>query len=247
MTAHPVPRPLLAALLALLAPLIAVLAGPAQPAQATEIYRYWAYFHVVDGEYVASLKGVGEFVPKDGAIEAYRYAAPADFENPNLPRADLAEVTFDALCGQDEAGAGEKRVGVIVDYGVEEDSEGAEVPAPEAACAVVPQDATALQVLDEVLQTRAESGLLCAISGYPASGCSAVVDAATPPDEGPVDVAVAGAEPADGPAEEEDGAATADPASADGEVGVSAGLLLGVGLLVLLLLGGGVFLARRRA
>ena len=245
MTAPPPLRRLPAALLAVLASLVAVTAT-GQPAQAAEIYRYWAYFHVVDGEYVASTKGVGEFVPKDGSVEAYRYAAPADYANPNLPRADLGEVTFDALCGQQEAGAGEKRVGVIVDYGVEADAEGVAVPAPEAACAVVPADATALQVLDAVLDTRAESGLLCAISGYPASGCSAVVDAATPPDEGPVDFAVAGAEPVEEEPAEDSGAATTDPASADGEDGVSAALLIGVGLLVLLLLGGGVFLARRR-
>ena len=51
--------------------------------------------------------------PKDGDIEGYRYAAPANFDKPNLPRADLTEVTFDAVCGDKSAEAGEKRVAVL--------------------------------------------------------------------------------------------------------------------------------------
>lgn len=223
----------------------AATAAPAAADETAQIYRYWGYFHVEGGDYVTSEVGLADFVPEDGAVEALRYAAPADFTRPNLPRADLAVVTFDAVCAEETAEAGEKRVAVLLDYGVEADSDGAEVPDPTAACAVVPQDANALQTVSAVAETRTDDGgLLCAVGGYPASGCGGVVDAATPAYEGDVEFAVAGLEQGDEPATEElpgDSAVeSADEAPAD------AWLYLLVPAVVLALVLGGVVLARRR-
>ena len=84
------------ALLALILTSVALVATTA-PANAVDYYRCWTYFTVQDGTYVLADKGVGATTPKDGSIEAYRYAA-ADFKKPNLPRIDLTEVDFDAVC-----------------------------------------------------------------------------------------------------------------------------------------------------
>lgn len=174
--------------------------APAQAGEAAQVYRYWGYFHVEGGEYVTSEVGLAEFVPEDGAVEALRYAAPADFTAPTLPRADLEEVTFDAVCAEETADEGEKRVAVVLDYGVEADSEGAQVPEPSAACAVVPEQANALQTVSAVAETRTDdAGLLCGIGGYPASGCGGTVDSATPPEEGTVEFAIAGLDQGDAP------------------------------------------------
>lgn len=211
-------------------------------AQAAEYFRYWAFFDVKDGAYVASQVGVGEAVPADGATQGYRWAAPADFNKPNLPRADLAEVTFEDVCGDTEPVDGEKRVAVVIDYGVEEDANGQELPEPEAACAQVPADATALQTLQDVAEVRTETGsfgpMLCGINGFPAQGCAdEKTTTATPADAGPVDVSIAGA--GTGAA-----AGTSGDEGAEDDSNVAA--YAGLGVAILALAGAGFFLARRR-
>lgn len=203
----------------------------------TDIYRYWGYFTAAEGEYVYAQTGPADANPADGSVEAYRYAAPADPSNPVVPRADLAEVDFDAVCGEEDAGDGEKRVAVILDYGVEADAEDAEVPEPEADCAVVAEDASGMQVLDEVEDVRVESGLVCAIGEYPATGCSEIVEEGTPGQEGTVEFAV------DGAAGEEEVSAAAD--STDDAGGI--GWLIGIGVVILALIIGALVVLRRRS
>lgn len=230
------------------AALVAV-TGSLAPAQAdgeAQIYRYWGYFHVEGGEYVTSEVGLADFAPEDGAVEALRYAAPADFSAPTLPRADLETVTFDAVCAEETAAEGEKRVAVVLDYGVEADSDGAVVPEPTAACAVVPESANALQTVSAVAETRTDdAGLLCAVGGYPASGCGGLVESATPAEEGTVDFAIAGLDQGDATAVEDlpgdQSLESAEEAPAD------AWLYLLVPAIVLALVIGGVVLARRRS
>ncbi|WP_109508714.1 SCO2322 family protein [Nocardioides speluncae] len=231
---------------ALLATLFTICGGlvATSPAEArADIYRYWTYFQVTDGEFVTSTKGVGATVPADGSIEAYRFAAPADFTKPNLPRADLGELTFDTICEHVDAADGKKRVAVIIDYGVPEDAEGgAEPPAPTAACAQADEKATGLQVLSAVAKTRAEEGLLCAIEGYPAAGCSVLVEQATPADPAdPVEFELAGHEGD----HHEDGGASTDASAEESDEGSNVPLLAAIGAVVLAIIVGGVLLSRR--
>jgi hypothetical protein len=202
--------------------------GVAAPAQAADYYRSWTFFNVEDGKYVVSMVGVAGVTPADGSVEAYRYAAPADFNKPNLPRLDLATITFDSVCADTAAVDGQKRVAVLVDFGVTEDSEGATVPGATAECAQLDTKATALQVLQKVAETRTKDmggPFVCAIDGYPASGCAPTVQTATPADSGFVTVT------SDQPAAAEDDSHTA--------------LYAGLGAIVVVLLAGGAFVARR--
>lgn len=223
-------RRLLATLLAVFAGLLA-LVTVASPAQATDYYRYWVFFTVDNGAYVASNLGVGAVTPADGSIEAFRWAAPADYEKPNLPRIDLATVTFDSVCGDTPAVDGQKRVVVLVDFGVAEDAGGAAIPEATAECSQVATDATAFQVLQKVVDVRSDNSefgpLLCGIEGFPATGCaSEKTQTATPADTGFVTVA------SDAPAAEDD----------DDNKGL---LYTGLAAVVALLLGAGYFVARR--
>ena len=77
------------ALLALFLTSVALVATSA-PANATDYYRFWNYFNVQDGEYVAYQKGPGAVKPKDGTIEAYRFEAPQDFSSPTCPASTSA-------------------------------------------------------------------------------------------------------------------------------------------------------------
>lgn len=226
-----VPRIVLAMLSLVLTSFVVL--GVSSPANATDYYRYWAYFQAGDGTYVASEKGIGATVPADGSIDAYRYATP-DSKKPNLPRVDLTKVTFDAVCADTAAADGMKRVAVIIDYGVEADAEGQDVPDPRADCAQVPTKATGLQVLQSVAEPRTKTSsfgpLLCGIDGYPAQGCANVVKSApSPADAGFVTVALG--QPA--PDVAKDGGSNNTP------------LLVGLGVLVAALVAAGLFVTRR--
>lgn len=225
-------RRLIATLLASLVGAVAFI-GVAAPAQATDYYRFWLFFTADDGGYTYSAtKGVGAVTPADGTFIAFRWAAPEDFNNPNEPRIDLATVTFDSVCGDTPAADGQKRVGVLVDFGVTEDAGGATIPEATAECAQVPTDATAFQALQKVAELRSKTSsfgpLVCSIDGFPARGCAdEVTQTASPANAG--FVTVASDEPAD--AAEDDS---------------NTPLYLGLGgVVVLLLAGGGVVAARR--
>jgi len=161
------------------------LAGLAGPAQAEEGFQYWNYFHLENDAWAFSEVGPAEYQPEDGSVEGFRFGTSTVSQGIE-PRADLAEVNFDSVCADSDAAEGEKRVAVVLDYGTEEKDQGAP-PEPRAECAVVAQDASTQQVLEEVSDVRVESGMTCALDGYPASGCGVPVkDADVPTDEEPV-------------------------------------------------------------
>lgn len=149
--------------------------GTAGTAHAADGFKYWNYFHVQDGKYVFATTGPGDFTPKDGTVEAYRYGLSSTAEG-LTPRTPATEYTVEDLCKGQEAGEGEKRVGVLIDYGTPADAEGGQTPdEPRGACAVVPEGANGQQVIDAVADVRIQDALLCGIDGYPAKGCSVTV------------------------------------------------------------------------
>jgi len=212
--------------------LLAALAGVVAlsgPAQAESGYKFWGYYHLTGGKWVASSKGADGYQPADGAVEGFRYATTtqSDFDRP--PR---AMPSFADVCAGTEAANGKKRVALVLDYGTTQDApEGDTPPQPEAACAVVPAGASTQQALESVQPLRIEKGLICAIGGYPSAGCAEQVKNATvPANEKPVDLAMPGQ--GEGEASEAQNSAVLP--------------LVGIGALVVLLGGGAVALARRR-
>lgn len=231
------PRRVVGALLAaLLAP--AAVVAAASPSYAEEGYRYWNYSHLQGDTFEFAQTGPGDFTPKDGDVEGWRFGTStvsAGIE----PRADLAEVNFDSVCGDAEAAEGEKRVAVLIDYGVEADADGAEVPEPTADCAVVPDDANGQQTLQSVADVRADGALICALDGYPAQGCGdPVKDAQVQADEATVPfVLPASATEATGDAGDDASPAADDTAQAADETddsGVNATLIAVLALVVVL-------------
>jgi hypothetical protein len=231
MTSRPRRRTALPALLALLAPLAAVLAlvGLAAPAQA-QSFRYWGYYTAdgSGGDWGFAQVGPAEAIPADGAVEGWRFAVTGEASN-RFPR---AVGDFAVLCEGVEAEEGSKRVGVVIDYGTDEDApEGDEVPAARGDCALVPLDATGSDVLAAVAELRIEDGgFICGIDGYPSAGCGDEVAGEAPNDD---EQAVTLALP--------------DDADSDGGSGggLSSTLLLGVAAVVGLL-AATVLLLRRR-
>lgn len=154
---------------------VLVVAGTARPAQAADGYKYWNYFHVEKGAYVFAKTGPADYKPKDGAVEAYRYGLSSTADGIQ-PRTDATTYTVDTICKGTQAKAGQKLVGVLIDYGTAKDAGSGETPPkPRAACAAVPTGANGQQVLDAVADVRVENQLTCGIDGYPVKGCSVTV------------------------------------------------------------------------
>lgn len=211
--------------------------GSAGAASAEDAYAYWLYYTVADGKLVyQETAGPATFVPEDGGIEAYRYAA-AVFPPKQAPRIDLEKVTFDAVCGDTEAETGKKRVAVVIDYGIDGDAPagGPDAPDPVAECAVVATDANGLQTLQSVAKVRTgDQSSLCAIDAYPSGGeCFAAAPKESAADGDPVTVTIAG--------DDADGTGKGD------DEDTNTLLYAGFAGIFVVLVAGGAFLARRRS
>ncbi len=217
-----------AAALTLLAGL-AGLTAFATPAHAADGFKYWGYYHLAGDTWESSKKGPSAYTAQDGDVEGFRFASTTATDPSRPPR---ALPSFADICAGTQAAQDEKRVGIVLDYGTAQDAvQGDTPPQARAACAVVPAEATTQQALESVKPLRVEGGLVCAIGGYPSEGCGdPVQDVTVPKNEKPVDLAL--------PSETE--AQAAD----DGGVPWS---VVGVGAAVVVLGGGAVMVARRRA
>jgi hypothetical protein len=205
-------------------------------ANAASGYRYWNYFHVKGATYVFAQTGASDYTPKNDAIEAYRYGTSTTAKG-LAPRADLSVYTTAKICAGVEAGAGNKRVGVLLDYGTKADAAGDPPPTPRAACAVVPKKADGQQVLQAVARVRFDK-FTCGIDGYPVKTCSITVKSAkTSPEK---DVVFALPEPT----KSESGSSTPAPAESDAGNNLL-WPLVGAGVVVVLLAGGGIMMSRR--
>ncbi|MBT2366332.1 hypothetical protein J7E88_13705 [Streptomyces sp. ISL-10] len=160
-----------------LAALIA-LAGTAS-AQAAG-YRYWSFWQSSGGKWTYATEGPATARPADGSVNGFRFSVSEDSGDAAQPRTAPG---FEAICARTPAKDGAKRVALVVDFGTPEDAaQGERPPAQRTACAQLAQEATAAEALAQVakpLRYNSEA-LLCAISGYPRSGCGEQVSANEP-------------------------------------------------------------------
>ncbi|MGW7194899.1 SCO2322 family protein [Streptomyces chryseus] len=222
--------PFLVPVAALLAALAVVLG--AAPAQAATGYRYWSFWESDGGAWTYATLGPATARPSDGDVIGFRFSVSEDSGGSAKPR--HAAGSFGDVCAGTPAEEGAKRVAVVIDPGTAADAPAGErPPARRTACARTAEDATAADALASVAKPlRYDStALLCAISGYPKTGCGEQVSGR---EDGPGSPAPSTASSA------------ADGSGADDAGGgPSAGLL--VGLAAVLALGvAGVWQARRR-
>ncbi|MET8687826.1 SCO2322 family protein [Streptomyces sp. NPDC004732] len=216
-------RPVVVAFLAAL--LCALAAAPAQAAG----YRYWSFWERDGEQWTYATQGPGTATPEDGDVQGFRFSVSDDSKDSAKPRgpADFAD-----LCKDTPAKDGQKRVGLVVDFGTAGDAPGGErPPKPRTACAQVAEDATSAEALAAVAKPLRydNKALLCAIDGYPKSGCGEQVSG----DGDPSGKKTATTD------------AQADPDNGDGDGGPSVGLIAGIAA-VALLGGAGIWQARRR-
>lgn len=174
---HALLTPLLPLALVLALASAALLAGAA-PAHATG-YRYWSFWQAGDRDgwtYARTNPGVSR--PSDGDVEGWRFAVSED--GASTAAKPRRAPDFAAVCGDTPARDGRKRIALVIDFGTAEDAPGGErPPAPgvRTQCAAAPRDATSSDVLASAAEPLRydSSALLCAIAGYPRSGCGETV------------------------------------------------------------------------
>ncbi|MFJ3701886.1 MULTISPECIES: SCO2322 family protein [Streptomyces] len=217
-----------ATLLLVVAALLALLgAGNAYAAG----YRYWSFWEGDGGKgWTYATQGPSSVRPDDGTVQGFRFSVSEDSQDSAQPR---RAPDFGTVCAGTPAEDGLKRIALVIDPGTAADApDGEEPPAPRTACALVAPDASTAEALASVAKPlRYDSAaMLCAISGYPRSGCGEQV----------------GARPETA---KPDGAATASATEgaqdASGDGGPSVGVLAGIGA-VLVLGVAAVLRARRR-
>ncbi|MFF7496155.1 SCO2322 family protein [Streptomyces rubiginosohelvolus] len=220
----------LVALLAALVAASAVLLG-AGSAQAAG-YRYWSFWEGNGKNWEYATQGPSLLRPDDGTVQGFRFAVSEDSGDADQPR---RAPDFGAICADTPAKGGKKRVALVIDPGTTTDApDGEKPPALRTACAQVAPDASSAEALAAVAKPLRydDSAMLCAISGYPKSGCGEQVSG----DSGsakPSEPTKTTGDQDKGEGEESDGG------------GPSVGLLVGIGA-VLLLGVAAVVQARRR-
>ncbi|MFE6688271.1 SCO2322 family protein [Streptomyces sp. NPDC057743] len=217
----------------------------AGPAQAQGQYRYWSFWDGKgDGKGAAwayATEGPGTARPADGAVVGFRFTVSADSAKAATPR---TAPDFAALCDGTPARAGSKRVGVVVDFGTAADApSGERPPAARSGCARVPADAPAGEALAAVAKPLRydANALLCAIAGYPRSGCAEQVAG----DGGTGSASSTGSTGSSGSTAKPGASGKGGEGGKDDDGGPSAGLIGGVGAVVVLG-AAGVWQARRR-
>ncbi|MFD6532841.1 SCO2322 family protein [Streptomyces sp. NPDC060184] len=211
----------LVALTALAAVVTLCVAGTAQAAG----YRYWSFWEGDGSRWAYATQGPSLVRPEDGAVQGFRFAVSEDSGDAARPR---RAPDFAAVCGDTPAKDGSKRVALVIDPGTAADAPaGEQPPALRTACARVAPDASTAEALASVAKPlRYDSAaLLCAISGYPETGCGEQISGDT--SSAPTGTASAASSPA------ASSATSGDAAGGDGG-GPSVGVLAGVGAVVVL-------------
>lgn len=166
--------------------LVGLLLSLATPSHATG-YRYWSFWDRTGTTWTYATQGPSTSAPSDGDVQGFRFAVSEDSSDADTPR---GTVSFTTICADTPARDGRKRVALVLDFGTASDApSGATPPASRTECAVVPRDAATAEALATVAKPLRynTNALLCAIGGYPETGCGEQVTGkkTTPSDGGP--------------------------------------------------------------
>ncbi|MFE3329375.1 SCO2322 family protein [Streptomyces sp. NPDC059176] len=199
---------------------VALVLGAA-PAQAAG-YRYWSFWQSDGGAWSYATQGPATARPADGTVDGFRFSVSADSQDSAEPRRAPG---FAALCAGTPARPGTKRVGVVIDFGTAGDAPRGETPpSPRTGCAQVREDASSAEALAAVAKPLRYNtdALLCAIAGYPRTGCGEQVSGDAPAPSGSTAPAPSGS------------TAQRDGGTGGGSGGPSLGALAGVAAVVVL-------------
>jgi len=134
-------------------------------------YRYWSFWERQGGAWTYATQGPSMARPADGDVQGFRFAVSEDSQKATKPR---GTADFATICATTPARSGQKRVALVLDFGTPKDApSGESAPAPRTVCARIREDATTADALAAVAPPLRydTNALLCAIAGYPQTGC----------------------------------------------------------------------------
>lgn len=154
-------------------------AGLATPSSASTYYDYWGYWHKPPGATAWQYSKVGPsgyYMPQEGKqVEGWRFAIGT--ASPSDPQPRPANVAYDDYCADHDTTA-KYRILLVVDYGTQSGAPSG----PVYSCYRTDTQPNGRQVLDAMKHAVRDGsdGLICAIDGYPKSGCGDVVSSPAP-------------------------------------------------------------------
>uniref|UniRef100_UPI000DF7E6BB SCO2322 family protein n=1 Tax=Desertihabitans aurantiacus TaxID=2282477 RepID=UPI000DF7E6BB len=171
--------------LALLALLTLGLTAPV--ASAESAFRYWSYTTADQGTWTPASTGPAEVQPEEGSVQGMRFAVHG-----TTARVPRTAPDFETVCAGTEASADGVRVAVVVDPGTAEDAPDGATPGPvTGTCVLAAPGDSAQDVLAAATELRTDdSGLICALDGYPATGCGDPAPAPEAAEDSPVELQV---------------------------------------------------------
>lgn len=230
-------RHAVAALPVLAAALLTLGTPPTADAQTTDTadtaqsgYRYWSFWEREDGSWSFATQGPSVLRPEDGAVLGLRFAVSEDSSEAARPR---GAADFAAVCADTKPESGGKRVALVLDFGTAADARAGETPPKNrTACARISDDASAGDALAAVAKPLRynSAALLCAIDGYPESGCGEQIS---------------GKDGGNGKTEDADDRSAGSGSGGDGGLPTALGVVAGIGA-VLVLTAGTLWQTRRR-
>ena len=150
----------------------------ASPASASA-YRYWSYWHGTStGGWTFSPVGA-TYRPPAGSVDGWRFAVSGTAGSVK-PR---ATASYASICAHHAAApAGQKLVGLVVDYGTGADAPPGQKPprGVDTFCAQVADNGSSAVVLQQYASVRSDAGLVCGIDGYPSGECGVIVQPPSP-------------------------------------------------------------------
>jgi hypothetical protein len=153
--------------------------GLATPSSASTYYDYWGYWHKPPGATAWQYSKVGPsgyYMPAEGKqVEGWRFAIGT--ASPSDPQPRPADVAYDDYCAGHDTSA-KYRILLVVDYGTQSGAPSG----PVYSCYGTDTQPNGRQVLDAMKHAVRDGsdGLICAIDGYPKSGCGDVVSSPAP-------------------------------------------------------------------
>ena len=161
---------------AVLSTLVVLLGTASAPAVAESSgYRYWSFWTQSDqDEWRYASQGPTALRPSDGKVVGFRFTVSESAQGASDGNKPRGQADFTKICSDTEPEPDRKRVAVVIDPGTENDAPADETPPrPKTVCAQLEKDGSAADALAQTAPPLRydSSGLLCAIAGYPNSGC----------------------------------------------------------------------------
>ena len=156
--------------------ILAMLTLPATPSNATTYYEYWSYWHKAPGAsswQYSSVGASGYYLKQGTQVEGWRFALGT--ASPSDPKPRPTNVSYDQYCADKDTDKA-YRVLLVVDYGTKSSAPSG----PVYSCYGFDDSVTGYRVLTQQHSERDSGGLICAIDGYPRTGCGETASSPAP-------------------------------------------------------------------